>query len=228
MTKVLVIDDEPRLLRALRVNLKARGYEVATAGTGGDGLAHAARWQPDMVVLELALPDMDGLQVIVGLRAWTAVPVIVLSGRVGASDMVDALDAGADDFVAKPFSMEELLARLRVAERHRNAPAIGVSPATSRLGRHTIDFAARTVVADDGTAVHLTGTQWRILEVLMREPGQLVLTQDLIRRVWSPGSPRDARPLRFHIAGLRRRLESEPADPAHLFTEKGLGYRYRP
>ena len=228
MTKVLVVDDEPQMLRALRLNLKARGYEVATAADGPTALAAAARWQPDVVILDLGLPGLDGIDVIKGLRAWTDTPIIVLSGRSGSGDKVDALDSGADDYVTKPFSMEELLARLRVAERHRNAPAAQTEAATSRLGRYTIDVAARTVTADDGSGIHLTGTQWAILEILLRHPGQIVPTQDLIRKIWGAGFLRDTGALRFHIAGLRRKLEADSRGPVHLLTEPGLGYRYRP
>jgi two-component system KDP operon response regulator KdpE len=251
MIKVLVVDDEPQLLRALRINLTARKYDVVTAVDGTSALAAAARSTPDLVVLDLGLPDLDGAEVIRGLRGWTEVPIVVLSGRADASDKVEALDAGADDYLTKPFSMEELLARLRVARRHadRNAP----KAAMHRVGDFEVDVAAHTVrravdavgggdgSATDGSAadssaadssagesVHLTPTEWGIVEVLLRNAGRLVSARQLLTEVWGHGYENDTALLRFHFTKLRRKLEREPSRPAHLLTEPGMGYRFQP
>lgn len=224
---MLIVEDEPQLLRALRINLKARGYETATAADGVRAMATAAREIPDVVILDLGLPDVDGLEIIRSLRTWTRVPIIVLSGRADATVKVAALDLGADDYLTKPFSMEELLARIRVADRRRSAES-GSAAAVRRIGCHTIDVPARTVHADDGTAVHLTPTEWRILEALLAQPQVLIPSLDLIRTVWGPRHNGDTAALRFHITRLRRKLEPEPAAPKHLVTEAGMGYRYLP
>ena len=226
MTKVLIVDDETQLLRALRINLKARGYEVTTADDGVSALAMAARVRPDVVILDLGLPDMDGVEVIHGLRGWSRVPIVVLSGRSESGDKVDALDAGADDYVTKPFGMEELLARLRVTERRRQAFA-DAGP-VHRMGGKTIDTASRTVTTDAGAEIHLTPTEWGIVEVLVRRPGALVRAADLMNQVWGPGFRGDTQLLRFHLAGLRRKLEEDPGQPRHLLTEPGTGYRFQP
>jgi two-component system, OmpR family, KDP operon response regulator KdpE len=186
----------------------------------------AARVLPDVIVLDLGLPDMDGIEVIHGLRGWTAVPIVVLSGRSESGDKVDALDAGADDYVTKPFGMEELLARLRVTERRKQSFAS--SGPVHRIAGKTIDVSSRTVTADDGTDVHLTPTEWGILEVLVRRPGALVRAVDLMSQVWGPGFGGDTGLVRFHLAGLRRKLEADPGHPAHLLTEPGTGYRFQP
>jgi two-component system KDP operon response regulator KdpE len=225
---VLVIEDEPALLRALRINLRARGYDVAAAATGRDALAEARRRTPDAVLLDLGLPDIDGGNVIRELRGWSRVPVIVLSGRAGSGDKIGALDAGADDYVTKPFDMEELLARLRAALRRGDqAPR----DSTYRIGRHEIDLGAHTIVADGASApesLHLTPTEWRLLEILLDAPGQLVSSDRLLGEVWGPGFERSTHYLRFHMAGLRRKLEDDPHRPRHLLTEPGMGYRYQP
>jgi len=240
--RVLIVEDEPALLRALRINLRARGYEVATAAAGRDALAEAARRPPDAVLLDLGLPDLDGDDVIRQLRAWTAVPVIVLSGRAGSGDKISALDAGADDYVTKPFSMEELMARMRALLRRDAHPS---SRQVFRIGHAAIDLASRTVVRrprgggedDDGGGqgsagvreeVRLTRTEWRMLEVLLRSPGQLVLSSRLLAELWGPGTEKSTHYLRFHMAGLRRKLEDDPHRPRHLLTEPGMGYRYQP
>jgi len=220
--RVLVVDDEPAMLRALRINLRVREYDVTTAGTGREALAEASRRPPDAVILDLGLPDMDGIEVIGGLRGWSRAPVIVLSGRAGPGDKIAALDAGADDYVTKPFSMEELLARLRAMLRRGDTP-----PARVRVGRCEIDLAAHTVV-DGARTVRLTPTQWRLLEILLRHPGQLVGTRRLLTEIWGPGYERYSHYLRFHMAGLRRKLEADPSRPRHLLTEPGMGYRYQP
>src|SRR6202167_4567393 len=229
--RVLIVEDEPALLRALQINLRARGYEVTSSIAGQEALVEAARRPPDAVLLDLGLPDMDGTEVIVQLRSWSAVPVIVLSGRAGSGDKIGALDAGADDYVTKPFDMEELLARLRAALR-RGDPA--PADTTFRIGAYQIDTAAHTIVKvreTDGSergALHLTPTQWRLLEILLSAPGQLVASQRLLGDVWGPGFERSTHYLRFHMAGLRRKLEDDPHRPRHLLTEPGMGYRYQP
>ena len=222
--RVLVVDDEPAMLRALRINLRVRDYDVATAATGREALADARRRPPDAVILDLGLPDVDGIEVIGELRRWSQAPVIVLSGRTGPGDKIAALDAGADDYVAKPFSMEELIARLRAALRRGDAAP---PPARVRIGSCEVDLAAHTVL--DGTwAVRLTRIQWQLLEILLRHPGQLVSTQRLLTEIWGPGHERSAHYLRFHMSGLRRKLEADPSRPRHLLTEPGMGYRYQP
>jgi len=222
--RVLVVDDEPAMLRALRINLRARSYDVSTAATGREALAEARRRPPDAVILDLGLPDMNGIEVIGGLRGWSRAPVIVLSGRTGPGDKIAALDAGADDYVTKPFSMEELLARLRAALRRDDT---GPLPARVRVGRCEIDLAAHTAL-DGARTVRLTPTQWRLLEILLRHPGQLVGAQRLLTEIWGPGYERYTHYLRFHMAGLRRKLEDDPSRPRHLLTEPGMGYRYQP
>ena len=221
---VLVVEDEQALLRALRINLHVRGYDIATAGTGRAALTEARRRPPDAVILDLGLPDLDGVSVIRGLREWTWAPVIVLSGRTGSGDKITALDAGADDYVTKPFHMEELLARLRAALRREDA---GAAAGPAVIGRCRVDLAAHTVREGD-TPVRLTPTEWRLLEILLRHPGQLVGTRRLLTEVWGPGSEQNAHYLRFHMARLRRKLEPDPARPRHLLNEPGMGYRYQP
>jgi two-component system KDP operon response regulator KdpE len=221
--RVLVVDDEPAMLRALRINLRVRKYDVTTSATGQEALAEAGRRPPDAVILDLGLPDVDGIEVIRRLRGWSQAPVIVLSGRTRPGDKIAALDAGADDYVTKPFSMEELLARLRATLR-RDAAAL---PVTVRIGTCEIDLAAHTVL--EGTRpVRLTPTQWRLLEILLSHPGQLVGTQRLLSEIWGPGHERSAHYLRVHMSDLRRKLEADPSRPRHLLTEPGMGYRYQP
>jgi two-component system, OmpR family, KDP operon response regulator KdpE len=225
--RVLIVEDEPALLRALQINLRARGYEVTTSSAGKDALVEAARRPPDAVLLDLGLPDLDGTEVIRELRTWSAAPVIVLSGRAGSGDKIGALDAGADDYVSKPFSMEELLARLRAALRRDSHRA---SAATFRIGSCVVDVSAHTVVRNSSTdpePVHLTKTEWRMLEVLLKSPGQLVPSGKLLTELWGPGAEDSAHYLRFHMARLRRKLEDDPPRPRHLLTEPGMGYRYQ-
>lgn len=243
--RVLIVEDEPALLRALRINLRARGYDVAAAASGREALGEARRRPPDVVVLDLGLPDLDGTEVIRDLRGWSRAPVIVLSGRAGSEDKIGALDAGADDYVTKPFDMEELLARLRAALRRDDR-----SPGAARftIGRCEIDLTAHTIVRhrrpdavgagpgppttqppDTGPEqLHLTPTEWRLLEILLNAPGQLVSSDRLLGEVWGPGYERSTHYLRFHMAGLRRKLEDDPHRPRHLLTEPGMGYRYQP
>ncbi|MEV0429340.1 response regulator [Micromonospora sp. NPDC050495] len=230
MIRILVVDDEPQILRALRINLRARGYDVQVADTGAAALKAAASHPPDLVVLDLGLPDIDGVDVIRGLRGWTTVPIIVLSGRAGSEDKVAALDAGADDYVTKPFGVDELLARIRaVTRRLAAAPADGTAPtATARVGRHTVNLADRTVTRDDGVEVRLTPTQWAMLDKLLRHPGKLISQRQLLHDVWGPEYQHETNYLRQYMAQLRRKLEDDPARPRHLITEPGMGYRYRP
>ncbi|GAA3644523.1 two-component system KDP operon response regulator KdpE [Lentzea atacamensis] len=224
MTKVLVVDDEPQIVRALRINLAARGYEVLTAPDGATALRLAADGKPDVVVLDLGLPDMDGTDVIAGLRGWTTLPIIVLSARTGSTDKVDALDAGADDYVTKPFGMDELLARLRAAVR-RSAVAGPEDEPIVKTASFTVDLAAKRVLKDD-VEVHLTPTEWGLLEVLARNAGKLVAQKQLLRDVWGPAYEKETHYLRVYLAQLRRKLEPEPARPRHLLTEPGMGYRF--
>lgn len=224
MTKVLVVDDEPQIVRALRINLSARGYEVLTAHDGASALRLAADGKPDVVVLDLGLPDMDGTDVIAGLRGWTTLPIIVLSARTDSADKVDALDAGADDYVTKPFGMDELLARLRAAVRRSAATGPEDEPVV-RTASFTVDLAAKRVLKDD-LEVHLTPTEWGLLEVLARNAGKLVAQKQLLRDVWGPAYEKETHYLRVYLAQLRRKLEPEPARPRHLVTEPGMGYRF--
>ncbi|GAA4595885.1 response regulator [Planotetraspora phitsanulokensis] len=222
MTRVLVVDDEPQILRALRINLVARHYEVAVATDGGSALRGAADWHPDLVVLDLGLPDMDGVDVIHGLRGWTNIPVIVLSGRTGNQDKVDALDAGADDYITKPFSVDELLARMRAVSRR--ASLQGSEFARVQLGDHTIDLVGKTITGE----VRLTPTEWHLLEILLRNPGKLVSQRQLLTQVWGAEFVTATHYVRQYMAQLRRKLEPDPGRPVHLITEPGMGYRYCP
>ncbi|GAA0247817.1 response regulator [Actinomadura nitritigenes] len=225
MTRVLVVDDEPQILRALRINLRARHYEVETAADGTTALRRAGDWHPDLIVLDLGLPDIEGLDVIHGLRGWTRTPIIVLSGRAGSRDKVEALEAGADDYVTKPFTIEELIARIRAVGR-RAAP--GEDAPTAAVGAHTVDLAAKTITAADGTPVRLTPTEWHLLEILLRNPGKLISQGQLLTEVWGPSYTRETHYLRQYMAQLRRKLEPDPTRPRHLLTEPGMGYRYQP
>ncbi|MFG1777845.1 response regulator [Micromonospora sp. NPDC049048] len=227
MTRILVVDDEPQIVRALRINLRVRGYDVQAVATGTAALKAAAADPPDLVVLDLGLPDLDGVEVIRGLRGWTHVPIIVLSGRAGSQDKVAALDAGADDYVTKPFGIDELLARIRAVTRRLHV-SVDATTATTRVGRHTVDLAARTVTRDDGVDVRLTPTQWGVLELLLRHPGKLVSQRQLLHDVWGPEYQSETNYLRQYMAQLRRKLEDDPARPRHLITEPGMGYRFRP
>ncbi|MDV6260465.1 response regulator [Rhodococcoides yunnanense] len=220
--RVLVVDDEPQIVRALRINLNVRGFEVVSAATGGEALRVAANFHPDIVILDLGLPDIDGIDVIAGLRGWTEVPILVLSARTDSADTVEALDAGADDFVTKPFGMDELLARLRAALRR--GPQTVTEPVVE-TGDFTVDLAAKTVVRG-GENVHLTRTEWGVLELLVRNEGKLVSQKDILRTVWGPGHERETHYLRIYLGQLRQKLERDPAAPVHLITETGMGYRF--
>jgi two-component system KDP operon response regulator KdpE len=225
VTRVLVVDDEPQILRALRINLSARGFEVTTAVDGASALRAAAERNPEVVVLDLGLPDMDGTEVLAGIRGWSTVPVIVLSARTDSADKVDALDAGADDYVTKPFGMDELLARLRAAVR-RGAAATEEDLPVVETASFTVDLAAKKVVRG-GAEVHLTPTEWGMLEVLVRHRGKLVGQKALLQEVWGPAYATETHYLRVYLAQLRRKLEPEPARPRHLLTEAGMGYRFQ-
>ncbi|MFN8017344.1 MAG: response regulator [Acidimicrobiales bacterium] len=225
MTRVLVVDDEPQIRRALRTNLAARGYDVELAATGEEGLAKASARLPDVVVLDLGLPGLDGIDVVAGLRGWTTVPIIVLSVRDGEGDKIAALDAGADDYVTKPFSMGELLARLRAATR-RSQPGPDESPIVETEAFRA-DLASKRVTVD-GRDVHLTPTEWHLLEVLVRHPGRLVTQRQLLQAVWGPQYESETNYLRVYLAQLRRKLERDPSRPRHLITEPGMGYRFEP
>ena len=240
MRTVLVVDDEPQIIRALRINLRVRQYEVYAAANGTEALQQASRHPPDLVILDLGLPDLDGIEVIQGLRGWTSAPIIVLSGRSDPIDKVEALDAGADDYVTKPFAMEELLARMRAVERR--VVGEGDEPRL-QLGDLVVDLAAKRVIrvpqrgngaaaqqeaAQQEADVRLTPTEWHLLEVLLRHPGKLLSQQYLLNEVWGPGYAEAGGNLRLYMAQLRRKLEPDPARPRWLLTEPGLGYRFQP
>ena len=225
MTRVLVVDDEPQIVRALVINLRARGYEVDAAHDGASALELAAARHPDVVLLDLGLPDMDGTQVIRGLRGWTKIPVIVLSARHASDEKVEALDAGADDYVTKPFGMDELLARLRAAVRR--ATPVGSEPdeAVVSTDGFTVDLVAKRVQRE-GADVRLTPTEWHLLEVLVRNAGRLVSQKQLLQEVWGPAYGTETNYLRVYMAQLRRKLEADPAHPRYFITEPGMGYRF--
>jgi len=222
MTRILLVDDEPQLLRALGINLRARGYDVVTATEGRAALQAAAKTLPDLVVLDLGLPDMDGVEVVSGLRGWSTVPIVVLSARDAQRDKVAALDAGADDYVTKPFGMDELLARVRAALRRSSANDAGPVVTTPDF---VIDLAARTVLRGD-VEVRLTPTEWHVLDVLVRNADKLVPQRQLLQEVWGPAYGTETNYLRVYLAQLRRKLEPDPAKPRYLHTEPGLGYRF--
>lgn len=222
MNRVLVVDDEPELLRALGINLRARRFDVVLAADGASALRQAARTVPDLVILDLGLPDMDGTEVIHGLRGWSRVPIVVLSAREGQADKVEALDAGADDYLTKPFGMDELMARVRAALR-RSGPAQDAPLVATE--DFTVDLAARRVSTSSGE-VRLTPTEWHLLELLVRHPGKLVSRRVLLTEVWGPAYVTESNYLRVYVAQLRRKLEPDPAHPRHLLTEPGMGYRF--
>jgi two-component system KDP operon response regulator KdpE len=224
VSRVLVVDDDAALVRALSINLRARGYEVHAASTGAGALALAASHPPQAVVLDLGLPDLDGTEVIAGLRGWTGVPILVLSAREESAEKVAALDAGADDYVVKPFGMDELLARLRAAIR-RGSPEPARPVVTT--ADFTVDLGAGRVTRDGGD-VRLTPTEWHLLEVLVRNPGRVVDHDRLLTEVWGPAYRDQTNYLRVYMATLRRKLEPDAAAPKHLLTEAGRGYRFEP
>jgi two-component system KDP operon response regulator KdpE len=222
MTRVLVVDDEPQIRRALATNLRARDYVVDLAATGEDALRLAAERHPDVVILDIGLPGIDGIEVVRGLRGWTKVPIVMLSVREDEADKVDALDAGADDYLTKPFGMNELLARMRAALR-RAAPVEELPVIES--ADFSIDLAAKRV-SRDGSEVHLTPTEWGLVEQLVRNRGKLVTQRQLLQEVWGPEYSTEANYLRVYLAGLRRKLEPNPSQPRYFITEPGMGYRF--
>ncbi|HEX6583060.1 MAG TPA: response regulator [Thermoleophilaceae bacterium] len=222
MTHVLVVDDERALRQALAINLRARDYDVTAVGDGAAALAAAASHPPDVVILDLGLPDMDGNDVIEGLRGWTRAPIIVLSARTTQGDKVVALDVGADDYMTKPFGMDELLARLRAALRRAGTDPDAPIVETDSF---TIDLATKQASTPAGP-VHLTPTEWHVLEVLIRHEGKLVPRRNLLQEVWGPAYETETNYLRVYMAQLRRKLEADPSHPRHLITEPGMGYRF--
>jgi two-component system KDP operon response regulator KdpE len=238
MTRVLVVDDEPQIVRALRVNLHARSYDVSTATTGRQALDAAAREHPDLIVLDLGLPDLDGVDVIRSLREWSSVPILILSGRLNSGEKIRALDAGADDNVTKPFNVDELVARVRAVTRRST---VGEAAPVVTAGGVVIDLQAHRVTradsngtgggdadADEPAEVRLTPTEWHLLELLVRNPGKLVTQRDLIRGIRGPHYEDAAHYLRQYMAQLRRKIEVNPSRPRHLLTEPGMGYRFQP
>jgi two-component system, OmpR family, KDP operon response regulator KdpE len=226
MSRVLVVDDEPQIVRALVVNMRARGYDVSVARDGRSALQTAGQHPPDLVVLDLGLPDIEGTEVIEGLRGWTSAPIIVLTGRTEQVQKIAALDAGADDYVTKPFGIEELFARMRAVSRRVTAQ----HTASVQLGEWVVDLAAHRVrpLSGEGPDQRLTPTEWRVLEILVRSPGRLITKRQLLHEVWGPGYDTETNYLRLYLAQLRRKLEPDPARPAYLLTETGMGYRFRP
>ncbi len=225
MTRVLIVDDERPLLRALSMNLTARHYQVTEADTGTKALNALAGEEFDVILLDLGLPDVGGLDIIRAVRDYSTTPIIVLSARTGSADKVAALDLGADDYVTKPFSIEELLARLRAATRRATAAE---PTAPVRVGDVEIDLVAKTAVDADGGRIHLTPTEWHLLEILLRHPGKLITSRALLTEVRGAPEHTDPSYLRIYMAQLRRKLESEPSRPRHLITEPGMGYRFQP
>ncbi|MCR8579684.1 response regulator [Streptomyces nigrescens] len=225
MNRVLVVDDEPQIVRALVINLKARKYEVDAAPDGATALKLAAARHPDVIVLDLGLPDMDGVEVIKGLRGWTRVPILVLSARQTSDEKVEALDAGADDYVTKPFGMDELLARLRAAVRRAEPTGPSEDEVIVETEGFSVDLAAKKVNRG-GRDIRLTPTEWHLLEVLVRNAGRLVSQKQLLQEVWGPSYGTETNYLRVYMAQLRRKLESDPSHPKHFITEPGMGYRF--
>lgn len=226
--RILIADDDPQILRALRILLAAHGYEVLTARSGAEALTVAVEHHPDLVMLDLGMPQLTGIEVIEGLRGWTSVPILVVSGRTGSGDKVDALDAGADDYVTKPFAADELLARIRALTRRQ---ATAADEPVVAFGDITVDLAARQVTRRDSDGEHpvrLTPTEWQILEVLLRNPRRLVTRQSLLSQVWGPQYTNDTGYLRLYLAQLRKKLEPVPSQPRYLITEPGMGYRFVP
>lgn len=226
--KILIADDDPQILRALRITLGARGYEIITATNGSDAVNAAIEHHPDIYMLDLGMPELDGIDVIHGLRGWTQAPILVVSGRTGAAEKVEALDAGADDYVTKPFSIDELLARIRALTRRvPNREAVPVT----RIADITIDLTAKSITKttpDGPELVRLTPTEWNVLEILVRNAGNLVTRQSLLTNIWGSEHITDTGYLRLYIAQLRKKIEPDPSRPRYLLTESGMGYRFQP
>ncbi|WP_028268099.1 response regulator [Arthrobacter sp. MA-N2] len=225
MNHVLVVDDDPHILKALRITLQAHGYTVTTASDGESALRSAAQHPVGAIILDLGLPDIDGTTVITRLREWSSVPILVLSARHGSDDKIEALDAGADDYITKPFGLDELIARLRAVLR-RTVDTSEEAPVVTTAS-FTVDLAMRRVTRD-GKDVRLTPTEWSILDLFVRNPGKLITQQQLLSKVWGPAYGKEANYLRVYMAQLRRKLEPEPGNPRHLITETGIGYRFLP
>ncbi|MFI7014454.1 response regulator [Streptomyces sp. NPDC050164] len=225
MTRVLVVEDDPQLVRALLINMQARHYGVDAAPDGTTALRLAAARQPDVILLDLGLPDMDGVDVIKALRGWTRTPILVLSARRASEEKVAALDAGADDYITKPFSMDELLARLRAAVRRAEDGALAPGTTLVETDDFTIDLLAKKATRH-GRDLRLTPTEWHLLELLVTNPGRLITQQQLLQEVWGPISGNRTNYLRVYMAQLRRKLETDPSHPRYLITEPGMGYRF--
>jgi two-component system KDP operon response regulator KdpE len=222
--KILIADDDPQMVRALRITLSAHGHEVATAADGREAIATAVSWHPELALLDLGMPGISGLEVIEAIRGWSTMPILVISGRTDSADKVDALDAGADDYVTKPFAADELLARVRALARR--TPGAADDPAVA-FGDVVVDLANRQVTRA-GAVVRLTPTEWKILDVLVRNPERLVTRERLLTEVWGPQYTSDTGYLRLYLAQLRKKLEADSAHPVHLLTEQGMGYRFSP
>lgn len=224
MTTLLIVDDEPQIRKALRINLEARDYATAEAGDGKSALRMAADLSPDLILLDLGLPDLDGIDVVTALRGWTKVPIIVLTVRDDERSKVAALDAGADDYVTKPFGINELLARIRAALRRRVDGEL--EPPVTTTDAFVVDLSAHTVVLGSGVSVHLTPIEWGLVEQLVRYPGRLVTQRHLMEAVWGPAYPIDGSLLRVHMNHVRAKLEPDPPRPRYFITEPGMGYRF--
>lgn len=223
--KILIADDDPQIVRALRITLRASGYDVIAAADGATAIQAAIEQKPDLFMIDLGMPQLDGIEVITAVRGWSSAPILVVSGRAGSADKVAALDAGADDYVTKPFAIDELLARIRALSR-RVAPAADEAAVVS-FGAVSVDLAARSV-SRDGVPVHLTPTEWQLLEILVRNAGRLVTRQTILTQVWGSEHVTDTGYLRLYVSQLRKKLEDDPAAPKHLLTEQGMGYRFEP
>lgn len=227
--KILIADDDPQILRALQITLSAHGYEVIVARDGREAISLATSQHPELLVVDLGMPVLTGIQVIEAVRGWSSAPILVVSGRSDSADKVDALDAGADDYVTKPFAVDELLARIRALTRR--TPAASDEPVV-RFGDVTVDLAARQVTRRVSTGVdeivRLTPTEWQVLEVLVRNPRRLVTRQVLLTEVWGPQYTNDTGYLRLYLSQLRKKLEPQPSQPRYLLTESGMGYRFMP
>ncbi len=226
--RILVADDDPQLVRALRITLAAKGYEVVTAANGTAAIAAAVERRPELYLLDLGMPELDGIEVIHAIRGWSDAPILVVSGRAGAADKVEALDAGADDYITKPFSVDELLARIRALTRriprHESAPVV-------RIGRVVVDLASRSATDTSQTPprrIRLTPTEWQVIEILIRNAGRLVTRQTLLTDIWGTEHATDTGYLRLYVSQLRKKLEPDPAEPRYLLTEAGMGYRFQP
>ncbi|WP_291041822.1 response regulator [Herbiconiux sp.] len=225
--RILIADDDPQILRALRVTLGAQGHEILTAGDGLATIAAASTHPPDLLIVDLGMPHLDGMEVIRTVRGWSQLPILVVSGRTDAADKVDALDAGADDYVTKPFAIDELLARVRALTRRSSAAAPSAPVVT--LSGVTVDVLAHVVTREgQRNAIRLTPTEWKILELLVRNPHRLLTHGDLFTQIWGTADVKETGYLRLYIGQLRKKLEPDPSHPRHILTETGMGYRFEP